>query len=68
MPETRDKMISETLQSLPRIFEAIRDYSKIVTAKFGVTGPRFRALKTIAQDGSLPLGELSRVTMQRADS
>jgi DNA-binding MarR family transcriptional regulator len=53
-------MISETMKSLPRIFEAIRDYSKNVSAKFGVTGPQLRVLETIAQDGSLPLGELSR--------
>jgi DNA-binding MarR family transcriptional regulator len=60
VPETKDKMISETMKSLPRIFEAIRDYSKNVSAKFGVTGPQLRVLETIAQDGSLPLGELSR--------
>jgi DNA-binding MarR family transcriptional regulator len=60
VPETKDKMISETMKSLPRIFEAIRDYSKNVSAKFGITGPQLRVLETIAQDGSLPLGELSR--------
>jgi len=60
MPETKDKTISETMQSLRRIFKAIHDYSKDVTAKFGITGPQLWALKTIAQDGRLPLGELSR--------
>jgi MarR family transcriptional regulator, organic hydroperoxide resistance regulator len=60
MPETKDKVISETMQSLRRIFKAIHDYSKDVSGKFGITGPQLWALKTIAQDGSLPLGELSR--------
>jgi DNA-binding MarR family transcriptional regulator len=60
MPETKDKTISETMQSLRRIFKAIHDYSKDVSANFGITGPQLWALKTIAQEGSLPLGELSR--------
>ncbi len=48
------------MQSLRRIFKAIHDYSKDVSAKFGITGPQLWALKTIAQEGSMPLGELSR--------
>jgi DNA-binding MarR family transcriptional regulator len=60
MAETKDKTIAETMQSLRRIFKAIQDYSQDVSAKFGITGPQLWALKTIAQDGSLPLGELSR--------
>ncbi len=48
------------MQSLRRIFKAIHDYSKDVSAKFGITGPQLWALKTIAQEGSIPLGELSR--------
>jgi len=60
MPETKDKTISETMQSLRRIFKAIHDYSKDVSATFGVTGPQLWALKTIAEEGTLPLGQLSR--------
>ena len=60
MPETKDKTISETMQSLRRIFKAIHDYSKDVSANCGITGPQLWALKTIAEEGSLPLGELSR--------
>jgi DNA-binding MarR family transcriptional regulator len=56
----KDKTISETMQSLRRIFKTIQDYSQEVSDKFGVTGPQLWALKTIAQDGSLPLGELSK--------
>ena len=57
---SKDKTISEIMQSLRRVFKAIHDYSQDVSAKFGITGPQLWALKTIAQDGSLPLGELSR--------
>ena len=59
MPD-KDETISETMQSLRRIFKAIHDYSKDVSANFGITGPQLWALKTIAQEGTLPLGELSR--------
>ena len=48
------------MQSLRRVFKAIHDYSKDVSANFGVTGPQLWALKTIAEEDSLPLGELSR--------
>ncbi len=60
MSENKDKTISETMQSLRRIFKAIQDYSKDVSAKFGITGPQLWALKTISQDGRLPLGKLSK--------
>ena len=57
---SKDKTISEIMQSLRRVFKAIQDYSQDVSDKFGVTGPQLWALKTIAQDGSMPLGELSK--------
>jgi DNA-binding MarR family transcriptional regulator len=58
-PVTRNEAISETIQSLRRIFKAIQDYSQEVSQEFGITGPQLWALKTISADGSLPLGELS---------
>lgn len=57
---TRDIAISEIMQSLRRIFKSIQDYSHEVSNKFGVTGPQLWALKTIHQNGNLPLGELSK--------
>jgi DNA-binding MarR family transcriptional regulator len=56
----RDAAIFETMQSLRRIFKAINDYSQEVYDGFGITGPQLWALKTISQDGTLPLGELSK--------
>ncbi|MGD0230737.1 MAG: MarR family transcriptional regulator [Syntrophorhabdales bacterium] len=56
----RDLKISETVQSLRRIFKAIQDYSQEVSSSFGITGPQLWALKTISEYESLPLGELSR--------
>jgi MarR family transcriptional regulator, organic hydroperoxide resistance regulator len=56
----RDAAIFETMQSLRRIFKAIQDYSREVSDKYGITGPQLWALKTISQDGSLPLGVLSK--------
>jgi MarR family transcriptional regulator, organic hydroperoxide resistance regulator len=56
---TRNVAISETIQSLRRIFKSIQDYSQEVTQEFGITGPQLWALKTISADGSLSLGELS---------
>jgi DNA-binding MarR family transcriptional regulator len=57
---SRDFEISETVQSLRRIFKAIQDYSQDVSGSFGITGPQLWALKTIAEHEALPLGELSR--------
>ncbi len=55
----RDGAISEIMQSLRRIFKAIQDYSHEVSSKFGITGPQLWALKTISQNGSLSLRDLS---------
>jgi DNA-binding MarR family transcriptional regulator len=56
---TRDVAISEIMQSLRRIFKAIQDYSHEVSNKFGITGPQLWALKTISQNESLSLSDLS---------
>jgi DNA-binding MarR family transcriptional regulator len=56
----KDFEISETVQSLRRVFKAIQDYSQEVSGTFGVTGPQLWALKTISADDSLPLGLLSK--------
>jgi len=47
------------MQALRRIFKSIHDYSHEVSNKVGITGPQLWALKTISQNGSLSLGELS---------
>jgi DNA-binding MarR family transcriptional regulator len=57
---TRNVAITGIMQSLRRIFKAIHDYSHEVDNKFGITGPQLWALKAISQNGTLPLGELSR--------
>lgn len=56
---TGDVVISEIMQSLRRIFKAIQDYSHEVSSKFGITGPQLWALKTISQNESLSLRDLS---------
>jgi len=57
---TPDVAIFETMQALRRVVKAIQDYSHTVFSEFGVTGPQLWAMKTISQNGSLPLGELSK--------
>jgi MarR family transcriptional regulator, organic hydroperoxide resistance regulator len=52
--------ISQIMQSLRRVFKSIQDYSQEVSKKYGITGPQLWALKTIAANGSLSLGELSQ--------
>jgi len=56
----RDVAISEILVSLRRIIKSLQDYSQKVSSHFGITGPQLWVLKTIYQNGSLPLGELSK--------
>ena len=57
----RNVAISGIMQSLRRIFKAIQDYSQEVSQKFGITGPQLWALKTLSTNGSLPLGQLSKM-------
>jgi MarR family transcriptional regulator, organic hydroperoxide resistance regulator len=59
-PITRNEVISETIQSIRRIFKTIHDYSQKVSQEYGITGPQLWALKTISENGSLSLGELSK--------
>jgi DNA-binding MarR family transcriptional regulator len=57
---SRDARISETVQSLRRIFKAIQDYSQEVSNSFGITGPQLWALKMVSQHPGLALGDLSK--------
>ncbi len=57
---SRDKAVSETMQSLRRIIKSLQDYSQTVSSHFGITGPQLWVLKTVHQSGSLSLGDLSR--------
>lgn len=57
---TRDEAISETIKSLRRILKSLQDYSQTVLSHFGVTGPQLWVLKTLAEDGDLTLGDLSK--------
>ena len=50
---THDVAISEIMQSLRRIFNAIQDYSHDVSSKFGITGPQLWAGNTISQNENL---------------
>ncbi len=56
----KDAAISEIMQSLRRVFKAIHDYSRDVSDYFGVTGPQLWAMKALAEERGLSLGELAR--------
>lgn len=56
----RDLVISEIMSSLRRMIKSLEDYSQKVSSHFGITGPQLWVLKTLYQDGSLSLGELSK--------
>lgn len=62
MPDqiSRAVAIFETMQSLRRIFKALQNYSHQVSNQYGITGPQLWVLKTVFQNGGLPLGELSQ--------
>ena len=59
-PVSRAVAISETIQSLRRIFKALQNYSHEVSHRYGITGPQLWVLRTVFKDGELPLGELSQ--------
>jgi DNA-binding MarR family transcriptional regulator len=56
----QEEVILEITQCLRRIIKSLQDYSQKVYSHFGITGPQLWVLKTIYQDGSLPVGELSK--------
>jgi len=56
----RDVVISEILLSLRRIIKSLQDYSQKVSLHFGITGPQLWVMKTLYENGSLSLGELSK--------
>ena len=56
----QDKAILGITQCLRRIIKSLQNYSSEVYSHFGITGPQLWVLKTIYQNGSLPLGELSK--------
>jgi len=56
----QDKVILGITQCLRRIIKSLQNYSQNVYSHFGITGPQLWVIKTIYQDGSLPLGELSK--------
>ena len=55
-----DKAILGITQCLRRVIKSLQNYSQNVYRHFGITGPQLWVLKAIYQDGSLPLGELSK--------
>jgi DNA-binding MarR family transcriptional regulator len=55
----RTGAVTETVQSLHRIFQATDAFSKYVLRRYGVSGPQIWALRAIAADDGLPLGELA---------
>lgn len=57
---TKDEAVAETMESLRRILKSLQDYSQSVLSHFGVTSPQLWVLKTLAQDGDLTLGDLSK--------
>ena len=56
----QEKVILGITQCLRRIIKSLQNYSQNVYTHFGITGPQLWVLKTIYQNGSLPLGELSK--------
>src|SRR4030042_1983973 len=56
----QDKVILGIMHCLRRIMKSLQNYSQNVYSHFGITGPQLWVLKTIYQDGSMPLGELSK--------
>ena len=56
----QDEVILGITHCLRRIIKSFQNYSQNVYSHFGITGPQLWVIKTIYQDGSLPLGELSK--------
>ncbi len=55
--------ISETSQSLRKLFKVIEDYSPEVYAGFGITDPRLWALETVSQSAKVTFGDLSLIVI-----
>ena len=56
---SRKEQIAEIVQGLHRLFKTVDTFSRRMLVDFGVTGPQIWALRTIAGEGSLTIGELA---------
>lgn len=55
----RKEELAEVVQGLHHLFKAVDTFSRQMLRTFGVSGPQVWALGTIAQAGSLTIGELA---------
>ncbi len=53
-------MISEIINNLRRVFQAVNEQSKKVERQTGLTGPQLWAIKTIAQEAPIMVSEIAR--------
>lgn len=51
--------IARIVQGLRRMVKALHTFSKDVYAHYGLTGPQLWALKTLGEQGPLPVGQLA---------
>lgn len=58
--QSRDAVLSESVELLHRIFQAVDLFSKKTLREFGVSGPQIWALRTIAREQALRMGDLAR--------
>ncbi|WAC08391.1 MAG: MarR family transcriptional regulator [Thermodesulfobacteriota bacterium] len=54
------QQISEIIDSLRRVFQAVNEYSKKVKAQTGLTGPQLWTIKVVAEFSSIKVSDLAR--------
>jgi DNA-binding MarR family transcriptional regulator len=64
-PENRsrtadDAICEQVLIAIRRIIRAVDLHSRLLLGRYGLTGPQLVALKSLAESGEVPVGELAR--------
>ena len=57
---SKSNLVSDTIDNLRRVFQAINEYSRKAERDTGLTGPQLWAIKVIASDAPIKVSELAR--------
>lgn len=58
--KTRERMVSETMDNIRRVFQVVNEQSKRVERETGLTGPQIWAVKIISELGTVRISDLAR--------
>jgi len=56
----KSKLVSDIIDNIRRVFQAVNEYSKKAERETGLTGPQLWAIKVIAEGAPIKVSEIAR--------